>query len=119
MSISNWPILKWFRKKKPVTFRSSKPLNITIAEWQSNKQLVEAMKKISEQPVWWAFTDMLRNSSPAVVFSFEMGATNVDRAAFQAKIEGYQLALNNIEAACAFPVPEISPSESTFDPEEH
>jgi hypothetical protein len=90
-----------------------------IGDWRQNQQLVAEMHKVASQPIWRAFLEMMRNSSPAETIHLPtVGTTTSDRSNLQTLIEGYHLALSHMEMASDFELPESPMPQSTFEPEE-
>jgi hypothetical protein len=110
----------WFKRKpKPVvrlTFRSASTL--TLAEWQSSELLAAEGKRLLEDKSFRLAFDMLRNESPVNYGLPDLGVAATDRIVHQAKTEGYQLCLNNLEALGTLKVTD-QPLQATFAPPEN
>lgn len=105
--------MSWFKKRPPVKFIviHRDVCRLTIDQWKTNKEYVLLAQKTLAEPNVRLLLDVLRNSSPAneVLMERDLGV----RAIKQAQIEGYMMALNNLESLGVFeqPRPEI---ESEF-----
>lgn len=107
----------WPFKKKPTQFKviEREPSQLTLAEWMSDATLVGMAQKVHATTEFKLMLQVLRNESPA--FWLLKNATIEDRAAMQARIEGYNLAIANLhgmkrlEKKAQMPV-------ATFEPEE-
>ena len=113
----NWP----FRKSETtceVQKRQIKVVRTTelrLKDWIADPTLVAQAGKLMNLNVAQAMLAVLRNESPAN-YELPIGATHDDRIAHACRIEGYNLAVNNLEA--------MNKSgthhdfiESTFEPE--
>ena len=72
--------------------------DITLEMWQRTPELVSEALRVSKDPAFKMMLDCMKASSPVHNGFPEMGTQLMDRAAHQAKTEGYHLALNNLEA---------------------
>jgi hypothetical protein len=114
-----WNKLKslFYRSKPDQLVRFKYPeVRLGLTEWRKNEQLVSEMMKISSQPIWRAMMAVMRNESPAEIKLPQMNTPITDRAALQAQTEGYQMAINNLEAMSIVDVP-IPDEPATFAPE--
>jgi hypothetical protein len=90
---------------------------LRMAEWKSSKDLVTSARKFLNNPEFMTLVDVLRNESP--INWITVGPMTIeDRAVTQARIEGYQLALNNLESLGMFEVPKEEIQETFEQPEE-
>jgi hypothetical protein len=72
--------------------------NVTLEMWQRSEELVAEAMRLAQDRAFKLMLDCLRNSSPVNYGLPDVGTNPMDRAALQAKTEGYHMALNNIEA---------------------
>lgn len=87
----------WFKSKPaPIRWRDKSVLDVTLEEWRKNEQLVAEMAHIARQPVFQAMMQTLRTENPVNYVSTT--AQPHDSIKHLGQIEGYQMALNNIEA---------------------
>lgn len=86
---------KYPKRIRIVDVRSS---NLTLDIWQRSQELVTEAMRLAQDRTFKLMMDCLRNSSPVNYGLPDIGTNPMDRAALQAKTEGYHMALNNIEA---------------------
>lgn len=110
---------KRFSRNKPDHLKRFRvaPFTLTLEQWQKSEQLVSEMAKISEIPIWRAMMQMMRNECPSGIKLPQRGALVTDRVALQCHIEGYRMALNNLEAVSSIAIMD-EPPEATFGPEQ-
>lgn len=72
--------------------------NLRLADWRKTEHLVTESLKLSRNATWVAQRDVLRNEHPCHLVFATTGASPNDRLAHQAKVEGYELCLNNLDA---------------------
>ncbi len=116
-----WKKLKnLFSKPKPDLLRPyrSPVSTLTLERWQGSDQLTAEMARIASEPIWRAFVQMMRNESPSELKLPQLGTPRDDRAALQAQIEGYMMAMNNLEAASRFNEPIMDLPQATFPDEQ-
>lgn len=89
--------------------------SLRLSDWTCDESLVKETNKLQQTPLFQAMLGVLRNESPGC-YGVAMGATHDDRIAHACKAEGYQLALNNLEALGVLIKPQAF-LESTFEPE--
>ena len=81
-----------------ISIRQVTSTELRLATWQQSPDLVtEGMRLLADRSMQLAIA-VLRNESPSNLALPPLGVTSEDRAAHQAKTEGYQLCLNNLEA---------------------
>lgn len=84
--------------KERIAIRQVPSTELRLATWQQSPDLVtEGMRLLADRTMQLAIA-VLRNESPSNLALPPLGVTSEDRAAHQAKTEGYQLCLNNLEA---------------------
>lgn len=89
---------------------------IRLEQWQRSAELVAQARRIFALPEFRAMLDCLRTESPANYSLPLTGVTREDRETHALHIEGYNLALNNLEAMAR--LNEKGPAlEATFEPE--
>lgn len=86
---------------------------LRMSEWKSERDLVRAARKFLSDPEFLALVDVLRNESP-INWITVRPMTIEDRAVTQARIEGYQLCINNLESLGMFEKPSEK-LEPTFE----
>lgn len=98
-------LFNFFRRKSTLKFVviPRDVCRMTIDMWKTNKEHVTLAQKTLSEPSVRILLDVVRNSSPAneVMIERDLGV----RACQQAKIEGYMMALNNLEALGIFEQP--------------
>lgn len=109
--------MNWFKKsgvvqRNIILVRST---SLRLDEWRRDPSLVKRMIKLQESQTFAAMVAVLRNESP-MNYMPPTGANHDDRIAHACRAEGYQLALNNIEALAQFQKP-AEVIESEFKPE--
>ena len=98
-----------FRPKKLTLIRRLSS-RLRAFEWRSEQSLVTQAREIFNNPQFQAMLDVVKNESP---HNFAYGGVTLDeRAVIQARIEGYQLCINNLESLGSFQKPkeEIEPT---------
>lgn len=107
-------ILAKFRSSLRIRIVTRSSRQLTLAEWQASEFLVSDAKRLLADPTMRVALDVLRNESPVNYGLPELGVQPTDRIVHQAKTEGYQLCLNNLEALGILKV-ESRPVEATFE----
>jgi len=110
--------LRFWKLKGPqvieVVRRSS--VKLRLAEWRSDPNLVNDAARIVGSESFQCMLDVLKNESPANL-CLPLDATMEARSNLQCRIEGYAMALANIEAMAKVQkqydtlVPEFAPEE--------
>jgi len=91
---------------------------LSLEQWRKDSRLVASAKELERHETFRMMVAVLENSHPryrAFVISPNVPVTTDDRAAHQAKIEGYQLCLNNL-AAMSQPMSIFQTPEAKFEP---
>lgn len=95
-------LLKFFRGNPKLKFLVIRRdvCRMTIDEWKTNREHVTLAQQTLNDSKVRILLDVVRNSSPAndVMIERDLGV----RACQQAKIEGYMMALNNLESLGVF-----------------
>jgi len=96
----NWP---WKKKPAPDPIAPIKvvvvsSVELTLDQWRKDTRLVASAKELARNEIFRMMVDVLENSHVRFLALPAVGATQDDRAAFQARSEGYQICLNNLEA---------------------
>ena len=89
---------------------------IRLHEWRSSPELVTKARDVLENPAMLEMIDVLNTEHPAKIGLFRV--TLEDRAIAQARIEGYQLCINNLEAMGTFVKPKVEPEATYEQPED-
>lgn len=92
--------------------------SITLQQWQKNPDLVAASASLQKLPTFRLMMDCLRNSHPCHNVFAAIGVNPNDRIVHQAKIEGFEMCLNTIEAM-AVPFKISKSLQETFEPAEN
>jgi hypothetical protein len=70
--------------------------DLSLETWRASEQLVSEWGKVESQPIYRAFVQTMRNEAP--VNTMAEAPTADEKIRRLGVIEGYQLALNNLEA---------------------
>ena len=91
-----------FNRKSPQKLQVIQRLSsrVKLDEWRSSADLVNAARKVLNDPNTQNMLDVLRNEHPANTMTFD--APLDQRAVLQARSEGYTMALANLEALGVF-----------------
>lgn len=104
--------------KDPIRHDTREPFKLTLDDWRKQEQLVLESRALARNLTYRAQMDVLRNSHPVHTVFSPVGVNPNDRIVHNAKCEGYEICLNNLEAM-AKPYKQLKPLEATFaDPEE-
>ena len=104
--------------QRPIRMESRETWKLTLDEWRKQEQMVLESRTLARNLTYRAQLDVLRNSHPCHTLFTPLGVSPTDRIVHQAKCEGYELALNNLEAMTR-PFKQTKPLEATFEaPEE-
>lgn len=90
----------WQRKpapEQPIKLTPKPSYDVTLAEWRKNENLLSAAKILVGNHTFKCMMDVLDNEHPGHK-GVPLGTLPHDRAALQARAEGYQLAVNNLWA---------------------
>ena len=90
-------------------------VGLSLEQWQTDDELVKLAKELHANPTFRAVMDVLRTESPSGWVL--KGVSDSDRLVQLGRIEGYQMALNNICALENRKAVKV-PLEATFEPEE-
>lgn len=85
---------------------------LTISDWRADESLVKLWRAVEVLPTYQAMLQTMRNSSP--LNYGELSPTPDSKIHRLGLIEGYQMALNNLEAFSKL-VRANEPIESTFE----
>ena len=107
-----WP----FKRSLKVIVAYRDPLKLRLHEWRADRALVSKAMQLLNSPDFRLMLDVLRNERPVNAMLPDACPIEI-RAMFQAREEGYHIALSNLEALAKFEA--ISePVEATFEPEQ-
>lgn len=99
---------------KPTEISQIDPLSLRLHEWRRNQVLLnKALLALRLQTVR-AMLQVLKNESPANIALQTLHSRVEDRAALQAKIEGFHLAINMLESMDK-PIVDKQPIPATFE----
>lgn len=109
--------MKFRRQKPPVTrqIQVVRSTSLRLEDWRKDPTLVKAAYDLEEKNPWVTMLAVLRNESP-LNYALPLGANHEDRIAHAARAEGYQMAINNLEAMAVLHE-EPQRIESEFKPE--
>lgn len=71
---------------------------LTLDQWRKDTRLVAAARELARNETFRMMVAVLENSHVRFVALPTIGVSQDDRAAHQARGEGYQICLNNLEA---------------------
>ena len=110
-------LFKW-HKATAVTVKviQRQATKLRLVEWMADAGLCNQASKLMDNPTVQLMVSVLHNEHPAFVV-IDPGTSLQDRAVYQARCEGYTLALANLEALARHRKMIDSP-ESEFAPEE-
>lgn len=101
-----------------LVFERREAWRLTLEEWRKQEAMVSESIALAKNLTYRAQIDVLRNSHPCHTLFTPIGVSPTDRIVMQAKIEGYELALNNLEAMTRY-LKSPKPLEATFsDPDQ-
>lgn len=104
-----------FRRPQPIKLVPVNSLDLNMQAWRENEDLVKAWARLLRDPIVQSVIQTLRNESP-LNYGVEM-PTPDSKILRLGVIEGYQLALNNIEALANI-AKKHQPIEATFEASE-
>jgi len=87
--------------------------DITLMQWREKPELVQAAARVLADPHCRLMLEVLINESPV---NYHDSASNAERVL--GRIEGYNLALNNLAAMASSPGERVT-LEATFEPEKN
>lgn len=106
-------LLNFFRKPRKLVLIRRFSSRIRLAEWRADRDLVKQAREFLVDPKFATIVDVLRNESP--INFVHVGRFGLEeRAVEHARMEGYQLCLNNLEAMGSFAETREIP-EPTFE----
>jgi len=82
----------------PIKVQLVSSSTLTLDQWRRDTRLVASAKELARHEVFRMMAAVLENSHVRFVALPTVGASQDDRAAQQARSEGYQICLNNLEA---------------------
>lgn len=110
-----WPFTRPSREIRIQTVLID-PLKLRLAQWQGDRNLTNSAGKVMAEGTVKLMLQVLGNESPAL-WSMDVNTSLESRALQQARIEGYNMALKNLEAM-AVHVAFTEAIEATFEPEQ-
>ena len=105
--------LNFFRQPRKLVLIRRLSSRLRMHEWRATPDLIKSAQKFLSDPEFLTVIDVLRNESPINWISIRP-MTIEDRAVTQARIEGYQLCLNNLESLGTYDKPKEE-LEPTFE----
>lgn len=112
----------WNKKSRPakrtrrVEVIRRESLRLRLGEWRSDPKLVAEARKVFSQESFLIMLDVLRNENPTSSV-LPIGMSSNDRSVVQARGEGYNMAIANLEAMANGEEPHEE-IEAEFLPEE-
>ncbi len=93
----NWP---WKKKTEtpPIRVQLVSSSTLTLDQWRKDTRLVSAAKELARNETFRMMIAVLENSHLRFGGFAATGVSQEDRAAKQARDEGYQICLNNLDA---------------------
>ncbi len=91
---------------------------VRIDQWRRSPALVSNARRVLDIPVTRSMLDVLHAESPSNYQLASLGIRAEDRAALQAKTEGYHMCLDFLEALGIAIEDDKPPLEATFEPAE-
>ena len=98
-------------------FERREAWRLTLEDWRKQDQLVLESKALARNLTYRAQIDVLRNSHPVHTVFSPLGVSPTDRVVHQAKCEGFELALNSLDAMTKS-LKRHAQLEATFEPPE-
>jgi len=98
-----------------VVLLSREPFKLTVSEWRADQNMSAIAQKVLTDQNFRLMIQVLYNSSPA--WEVMINASTEQRAIQQARIEGYTMALANLEAMAVHEKIHV-PVEATWEPDE-
>lgn len=110
-------LFAWLRTKiRPVTqirIENTESSSLTLAEWRKAPEMVAEAKRLFSDPNFKLILRVMHNESPVNYGIPKVGIDATARLTHLGQIEGYHMALNNLEAFAVIQEENI-PLESTF-----
>lgn len=103
-----WPFNKQQETRVQVLQRDI--CKLRLSEWRGDKGLVASAGSVLVDPRLRMMLDVLMNECPAA-YSLAVGTPLESRALYQAKTEGYMMAISNLEA-----MGKLSAVQDTIEP---
>ena len=104
-----------FARKPTVVYEKREAWRLSLEEWRKLDQMVAESIALSRNPTYRAQLDVLRNAHPVHNIFSPVGISPTDRVVHNAKCEGYELCLNNLESMTKA-LKKSKPLEATFEP---
>lgn len=114
---------KWYEKQirsvpeSTIEFIQLDPLQLRLVDWRKSGLLTTKAGMALKQQTIRAMIQVLKNETPANYAMAIAGTRTEDRAALQARIEGFHLAINMLESMDK-PLTKQEPLVATFEPPE-
>lgn len=109
---------RWMFREKPLRIQiPPRTAELTLNQWRQNIDLTSRFSALQQQELWRLATHCLQVEHPCHTVFSQLGVNPNDRVVQQAKIEGYELCLNNLRAMGqhAKPKPTL---QARFEPEQ-
>src|SRR5215831_11156711 len=109
-------LLNWLLRKKPIHLEVVRveEHKLRLSNWQMDRRLCHTASKVLDSPDFKLMLSVLKNESPANT-ALPYGVGFDDRVVLQARTEGYQMCLANLEALAICTEIDVLP-ESVFEP---
>jgi hypothetical protein len=110
--------LKFWKKKRPVKLEVVRvgSHKLRLSEWQKDRELVGMAQRTMLNPDLQMMIQVLQNEHPGWQVLHPL-SPEIARACQQSRIEGYTMALANLEALCRFNEPQQQ-LDATFESEQ-
>ena len=90
---------------------------LRIHEWRADTRLVTEARRVNGDATFRMMMDVVANESPANI-ALALGTSTEDRAAQQARTEGFNMALDYLRLLATYEEPKQPFPEATFEPTE-
>jgi hypothetical protein len=105
------------KEKERIQIRIVRSTELRLEEWRRDPALVSYAMGLFRDPRFHLLLDVLKTEAPSNYGLPSIGVTSDDRLAYASKIEGYHLALNNLESMTRL-LEGAKHIEATFEPEQ-
>lgn len=115
--IPAWLKYYWRGRKQTETIKVSRPrpAAIRLDQWRHSPVLTTDARRVLDMPLTKAMLDVLYAESPSNYQLASLGIRAEDRAALQAKTEGYHMCLDFLESLGVPVEDDRAPLEATFE----
>lgn len=116
----SWLSNYWRRRGRTEAIKLSppRPAAIRLDQWRHSPVLTTDARRVLDMPITKAMLDVLYAESPSNYQLASLGIRAEDRAALQAKTEGYHMCLDFLESLGVPVEDDREPLQATFEPPE-